>query len=58
MLTRILVLLLIPLFVILALGKGGNTMATAKSQANINTEVPLIDLSAPVKTETATFALG
>ena len=58
MLTRILVLLLIPLFVILALEQGGNTMAMTKSQANMNTEIPLIDLNAPVKTETATFALG
>ena len=58
MLSKIFVLLLIPLFVILALEKGGNTMATTKSQANMNTEIPLIDLSAPVKTETATFALG
>ena len=58
MLTRILVLLLIPLCVIIALEKGGNTMAMTKSQANMNTEIPLIDLNAPVKTETATFALG
>ena len=58
MLSKIFVLLLVPLLVILALEKGGNTMATAKSQANMNTEIPLIDLSAPVKTETATFALG
>ncbi len=55
---RIVVLLLIPLFIILALEKGGNTMATAKSQANLNTEIPLIDLHVPAKTETATFALG
>ncbi len=51
-------LLFIPLFILIALQKGGNTMATSKSQATINTEIPLIDLSVPAKTETATFALG
>jgi hypothetical protein len=58
MMTRIVLLLLLPLFILIALQKGGNTMATSKSQATTNTEIPLIDLSVPVKTETATFALG
>jgi hypothetical protein len=58
MLTRMTLLLFISLLILIVLEKGGNTMATAKSQATINTEVPLIDLSVPAKTETATFALG
>ena len=58
MLMRIVVLLVIPLFIFFALEKGGNTMARANSQAEINSEISPIDLSAPDKTETATFALG
>ncbi len=58
MLKRIIVLLLIPIFIFLALEKGGNTMARANSQGDLNKAIPSIDLSVPTKTETATFALG
>jgi hypothetical protein len=51
-------LLFIPLLILIALEKGGDTMATAKSQANLIKDIPLIDLNTPLKTETATFALG
>jgi hypothetical protein len=51
-------LLFIPLLILIALEKGGDTMATAKSQANLIKDIPLIDLNTPLITETATFALG
>jgi hypothetical protein len=58
MMTRMIVLLLLLILIIISLEKGGNTMARAKSEPNLNIDIPLIDVNAPLRTETATFALG
>lgn len=38
--------------------KRGNTMTTQKDNATSSVAAPLIDAKTPVRTETATFALG
>ena len=38
--------------------KEGETMSPANGGLNPNGDIPAIDASAPVRTETATFALG
>lgn len=58
MLTRVINLLLVPIFIFLAAEKGVNTMTMSNSPAEINTEIPPIDSKVPAKIETATFALG
>ncbi len=58
MFARVAVLLLIPVFIFLAIEKGGNTMTMSKSHAETDTGIPPVDYKIPAKIETATFALG
>ncbi len=58
MLTRLIIMGLVPMLILLAIDKGGNTMAMTKQPEVLNTSIPPIDIGKPVETETATFALG